>query len=100
MQTITVNARRWFHRGPGNTYHSVAVYVDGEHIGTVPFEYGYDRAYMQTAVEMLDRFGLLPDRDARTEPLWRYCRERGINLVEDVADVARRKDLHMSGREG
>jgi hypothetical protein len=102
MLNIHVSARKWFHKGPGNTYHSVSVHVDGVHVGTVPYAYGYGRQYMQTAVEILERtlahFELPRYPNGNRQALWAWCDDNGVKLVEDVVDVPRKKDLHFEGK--
>ena len=98
MSHVQINARRWFDRGPGNTYHSVTVEVDGETIGTVPFAYGYGDHYMQTATDILEsdaRFRGKLDHPAHL----RYAlSDLGHTFGVDVADVSRRRDLHHGGK--
>ena len=67
VKTITIDARRWFQKTYGNTYHSVRVYVNNEYLGGVDFAYGYDRQYIQTAFDILSNNGIFPYR--RTKKL-------------------------------
>jgi len=92
MAVITVVGKRWFDRINGNTYHSVEVYVDGDLVGYIPLEYGYDSAYEQTALN------LLKEKHANIKGL--YCcsvlwhlRDKGHKIINIVSDVARKKDL-------
>jgi len=55
---ITIEAKRWFQKTYGNTYHSVSVYKDGELIGRVAFRYGYGESYLQSAHQILADNGL------------------------------------------
>ena len=91
-RSIVLHGRRWFQRGSGNTYHSVEIIVDGETVHIVPYAYGYDQHYEQTARQWLKREGYLPG--IGDEVLWRYCNRVGCELLSDVEDVRRRKDLH------
>lgn len=50
---VVIEARRWFDKINGNTYHSVQVYVNGKLIGENPFTYGYGESYLQSAHEIL-----------------------------------------------
>jgi len=88
MRSITVLGRRWFEKTNGNTYHSCIVYIDGKQIAFEPFAYGYGNAYRQTAVELLNKAGI-----TATFPLWRWCKDNNVELVDDVVDVNRKKDL-------
>lgn len=89
---VHVSARRWFDRVNGNTYHSVAVFRNGIHVGTIPFEYGYGRHYMHTAGRIL---GMADPYELDSSA---FQQEVGVLVTDDVADVARRKDLHNRGR--
>ena len=57
---ITIDARRWFQKTYGNTYHSVKVYVDNKYIGGCDFTYGYGEQYLMTAFETLTQNGIFP----------------------------------------
>jgi hypothetical protein len=50
---IVINARRWFQKTYGNTYHSVQVYVNGKFLDKVDFAYGYGDQYLSTAHGLL-----------------------------------------------
>ena len=96
-RAVVVVARRWFERTNGNTYHSVAVVVDGELEGVAPFTYGYGRQYAHTALEILEGSDRLASIEL-SRPLSYQLEERGILYFEDVVEVPRRKDLHFEGR--
>lgn len=93
---IHIDARRWFDRVNGNTYHSVSVFVDGKHAFTVPFEYGYGDQWQYTALEGLEKRGLVP-KGGKNEPFWQWKKRVG-NVTTDVVDVTRRGDLHNGGK--
>ena len=98
MSVVTLIGRRWFQRTYGNTYHSVAIYVDGKCVNTIPFAYGYGDQYEWNAWEWLEANGYAPGREhSKTsgwiEPPWCYCERMGIMYTRTVSDVARRKDL-------
>ena len=92
-KSITLIGRRW-QRGPGNTYHSVEIIVDGKHVHKIPFGldrlYGYGDQWEDNAAAWLDENGYLPGYE---RPLWRYTQDRDIHYERTVTDVARRKDL-------
>lgn len=84
---IFINARRWFDNSFGNTYHSVRVWtVKGNDVRafSLPFAYGYDDAYLQSAAELIgvDYMDFL---DA--------MRGGSATIIVDVVDVARKRDL-------
>ena len=91
---IIVDARRWFDRTYGNTYHSVTVTVKHARKDDLvlrhDYEYGYGEQYLQTAHELLHQAGYFgPEywefRDA-------IRNDRGKFYVTCV-DVQRKKEL-------
>jgi hypothetical protein len=106
FSVITIDAKRWFDRVNGNTYHSVAVHVDGKLVGVNPFEYGYGTQYMQTALELLQKAGLFPETDERLGSgmdkdyydFETYRRVHRDKFVVIVNDVSARRNLHEGGR--
>ena len=87
---IIINARRWFDKTWGNTYHSVSVKKDGVHIGSVDFAYGYDRQYLQTAHKILADAGLEPED---YNLFLQNMMENREYYHEFASDVGRKKDL-------
>lgn len=84
----TVIGRRWFDKPNGNTYHSVHVYEDGESIGNEDFDYGYERAYEQCALDIIKKHNPSIESDV----LWQL-RNEGHKVISEVTDVQRKKDL-------
>jgi hypothetical protein len=97
MSTLVLIARRWWRRGPGTTYHSCEIIVDGNCVHRIELAYGPDQMYEQSATNWLDANGWLPGREKRDgtpgEALWRYCERMGIMLTRSATDVTRKKDL-------
>lgn len=86
---LHIEGRRWFHKGPGNTYHSVRIFKDGECVASLPYQYGYGDQYLQTALDWLKANGLAP-ADAPYGTL--YLRET-LHASYSVIDVGRKADL-------
>lgn len=91
-KTITLDAKRWFSKSVGSTYHSVTILVNGKQVDRVDFAYGYGDQYQWTAAKHLASLGHLPDIRS-PESLWRYCDRMKIHLMNFVSDVGRKKDL-------
>lgn len=94
---VHVAARRWFQRTYGNTYHTVAVYLDGELVGISDRTYGYGEHFLHTAGTILAEYGLLAELTDSDDPYslhTRTVRERGHELTIHAEDVQRRKNLH------
>lgn len=92
---IIVDARRWFEKTNGNTYHSVSVTIDFgqglKKIGSVNFAYGYGEHYLFTAFGIMKEFGLFKDKEYLD--FLRYKRENQGKIYTTVTDVSRKKDL-------
>ena len=86
---FVIDAKRWFDRVNGNTYHSVSVYKNGELLDRVSFTYGYGSHYEQTALELLQKNGI-----TKQEIFWKFKEEIGRDRVMVFCnDVKRKKDL-------
>ena len=89
-----VFGKRWFDKVNGNTYHSCEVFVDNQSIGYIPFTYGYENQYQQTAMDILSQYDSKYKAIEQESP-WRYF-DRLFGPGETlflVADVGRKKDL-------
>ena len=91
-KTIVVIARRWLDEHAGNTYHSVRIIADGEHVATVSKTHGYGLQYETTARDKLIELDLVEKDGSR--PLSRLCDNQGIALLFDVIDVNDESELH------
>lgn len=98
---VTIDARRWFRKTYGNTYHSVRVYTDNKLVGECLYTYGYGEQYLQTAHKLLQKAGIMPVTGERfksgMDADYYYFRQdisdnRGKYHITCV-DVSRKKDL-------
>lgn len=95
---FTIQAKRWFDRINGNTYHSVAIYNGNEFVDKNPFTYGYDEHYRQTAMELLQNKGIYPKTDKRllsgiSKDEYDFSNWAKKNCLFLCVDVSRKKDL-------
>jgi hypothetical protein len=90
-RSIVIVGRRWFNRGPGNTYHSAVMIVDGKTVGKIDFAYGYGDQYEYNAFNWLAKNGYI-EAGEHVIP-WQWAKANKVHLVSTVTDVARRKDL-------
>ena len=90
-----IEARRWFQKSCGNTYHSVRIFENGEQIGFIPFEYGYGQHWETTALKWLESKGYVTveynSRGARVIPMWKIFQSESISL--SCVDVERKRDM-------
>lgn len=94
MTSIYVEAREWFDKTYGNSYFAGRVYVDGELIGLMPFQYGYESAYQYAAAKLLADKGLI-SRDYENKPLW-YLKTEGV-AVYTVKYESKKADAKRFG---
>lgn len=96
VKSIVILGRRWFERVNGNTYFSAEIFVNGNHVHKIDYEYGYGDQYAHEAGAWLDKNGWIAlERysNGSAQPLWYYCRDHGISLIQNVVDVQRKKNL-------
>ena len=94
---IVIIGRRWFDRVNGNTYFSANGLINGVEVISISYEYGYGEQYADRIYQELEKAGYLPDvihhNNGSNEPLWQYCKRKGITKYTSVSDVSRKKDL-------
>jgi hypothetical protein len=93
VKTLTVIGRRWFQRGPGNTYHSAQIIVDGVEVEGIAFAYGYGDHYLTNAFAKLQGLGLIDPPSEPSLSLWRWAELHGVKFTYSVTDVTRKRDL-------
>ena len=96
VESVVIYARRWFQKTYGNTYFTADICVNGEKVGELPYQYGYERHYEDVAARWLEENGFV-ELDhyewGGTSDLNRLARENHIHLVSEATDVARKRDL-------
>jgi len=97
MRSLVVIGRRWFQRGPGNTYHSAEIIIDGNQVHKIDYAYGYGDQYLWNAFEWLEKEGYLATPRHRSnggvEAPWRWAERNNVQLAYNATDVQRKKDL-------
>jgi hypothetical protein len=91
LNSVFIEARLWFDKTYGNTYHSVRIEANGLTVGQVPMTYGYGQHYEQTALEYLRKVGLV-------SPEIRYLSELQRNgvIVYIAASNRKKSELHKA----
>mgnify|MGYP000201173333 CR=1 FL=1 len=86
IESMRIEAKRWFQRSYGNTYHTVTVFVNDEVLRS-NITYGYGNQYLQTAAELLKDNGYeIPENNNEAFRL--------VSRFDHTAeDVKRKKDL-------
>lgn len=79
-RSVFVEARLWLDKSSGNSYFTARIWVDGDIISVLPFQYGYGNQYLYEANEELVRLGYLAD-DFKGRPLWAGTRQAlGVDM--------------------
>lgn len=94
MQSIFIEAREWFDKTGGNSYFSARISVDGEIVGYLPLQYGYESAYEFTAKAWLIGAGYLTKPVAS---LWDLKRD-GVHVYA-VKYPATKRDAVRFGKD-
>lgn len=94
VKTLDVNAKEWFDRANGNSYHAVRITINyglpDESILYCPVEYGYGDCYLSTAQARLGWGDTLIS-------LTSQCRESGIILRRNIEKNCRLADVFRWG---
>lgn len=61
LRSLFIQGRLWFDRSGGNTYHGVSISANGQWLIDIGLTYGYGDQYLQTALDFLQRFGLVSE---------------------------------------
>lgn len=93
---IYVEAREWRDKVNGNSYFSGRIFLNGEQVAVMPFQYGYGSMFEHEAVSVLQQLGYLPISDTvSTSPLWRF-KELGF-VTHSVKYSATKADTKRFG---
>jgi hypothetical protein len=92
---LTIIGRRWFEKVNGNTYHSVNVWINGQCVGGVDYEYGYGDQYLQTAQDILEKLGYPSETYPNGNKAYGrpYFEKHFTSWIANVSNVERKKDL-------
>lgn len=98
-KTILVTGRRWFDKVNGNTYCAAKAYINGSHVLTTDWTYGYDDFYLQLAGEELHKMGIIDSprhSNGMSKSLWLYCSDNNIDFNYEVVDGLKRDLVSFS----
>lgn len=77
-RSLFIEAREWFDKVNGNSYFSARVWVDGEIVTVLPFQYGYGNQNEHEAQKKLIEIGYLP-QEGENRGLWSIAKEMGFD---------------------
>lgn len=96
IKTIDVNAKEWFDKVNGNSYHAAIVTInygmeDAKTIH-VPFQYGYGDQYRYSAFKALQEEGIIPVQEGM-QSYWRYYEDNNIISRHNIEKNCKKRDL-------
>jgi len=89
---LEISGREWFDRINGNRYYCVYILINNRLVITVPYTYGYDDSYIQSATEALKESGII-DTGREMYKIDAYCRDNDIHCVCHIQMNCKKKQL-------
>ena len=78
-RSLFVEAREWFDKSGGNSYFSARIWADGNLVGILPFQYGYENHYESVALDWLKAKGYLSTQNNQGLGLWSIAKESNFD---------------------
>lgn len=97
ITSMFFEARLWFDKSGGNTYHSVRIHINGKVFGSSGMEYGYENQYQYATVDKLVAMGILP-KEVSNLPVWRIANIYGIHIYTS-ATYGKRSEMFKTNLE-
>lgn len=95
MKSVFIHGKTWFDKSYGNSYFSARVFVDGNEVARLPFQYGYGDHYIEMAQKKLGELGLLTN--SRMTSLRRVL-EQDAAVLYTVLEQSRKRDVEGWGK--
>ena|ERR1039458_3596242 len=89
-RSLNIEAREWYDRQNGNSYFSARIWVDGEIVHTLPFQYGYGDYFQQRATEWLTENDYLDGREPH-EHMSTFAARLGFDFYTSKTDALKRE---------
>ena len=93
-KSVFVEARQWVDKTYGNSYFAGRIWVNGELVAKMPFQYGYESQYQYEAMKTLVDLGVAP-ADLANRPLW-YLKDLGYAVYSTISE-AKKADTKRFG---
>jgi hypothetical protein len=85
-RSVFIEGREWFDKANGNSYFSTRIWVDGDIVATLPFQYGYGEMYSFESFNQLVKLGYISIEDG-DRPFWAIAEENGFDIYRSVTRV-------------
>ena len=99
IKSITIIGQRWFDKLNGNTYCACKILINGKHILTSDWTYGYGDFYRQLAGQLLNEKKILSLEafpGGSLESVSTYCYKNNIDFFSHVSDGLKRELVQFS----
>lgn len=93
-RSLFIEGREWFDKVNGNSYFSARIWVDGEQIAILPFQYGYGDQFQYEAQKKLLDLGWLP-QEGKSNGLWTIAKELGFDYYAAKSSTTKREMFRM-----
>jgi hypothetical protein len=97
VRSVTIIGRKWFEKINGNTYFTAEILVNGIHVHSMPYEYGYGEQYEQASLGWLEKAELIPARkqyaNGGKEQVCQWKDREGIEFYSIASYVATEREL-------
>ena len=89
LKSIDIQGKEWFDKVNGNSYHAGTVTTNfGEENSLsfiIPFQYGYGESYIQSALKVLVKENIIPNRD--------FIQENNIQVRANIYRNCKKSEL-------
>lgn len=89
---IIIIAKEWYDRINGNYYFSVWIELENT-ILFIPFDNGYNDAYLYASIEKLQKSNVIPSSIKTTYDFRNYCKDNNIVLYTSLQKNCLKKEL-------
>ena len=93
-RSLFIEGREWFDKVNGNSYFSARIWVDGEQVAILPFQYGYGSQFEYEAQKKLLELGWLP-QEGKNQHLWTIGQELGFDFYSSKTTTNKREMFKM-----
>jgi hypothetical protein len=95
-RSLFIEGREWHDKINGNSYFSARVWVDGQIVAVLPFQYGYESHYLTIAMDKLVELAYVPT-DYAKKALWHLRDDFGIDYYYQKSNT-NKKEMFVQGK--
>ena len=92
-RSVFIEGREWLDKVNGNSYFSARIWVDGDIVAALPFQYGYGDMYSFESIRKLVELGYVSFDDG-DRPFWAVAEENGFDIYRSITPVKKSEMFH------